>query len=98
MNARVAVFNVKPGKREEAVSLFRDFVVPEARKQKGFKGGLLLTNPNTGQGISIGLWETEEDMTTTEKSGFYQRWVSKFADVFTMPPFMEHYEVSIEDI
>lgn len=98
MKARVAVFNVKGGKREEAVSLFRDSVIPEARKQKGFKGGLLLTNPVTGQGISIGLWETEEDMTATEESGFYQKWVSKFADVFTMPPFMEHYEVSIKDV
>jgi heme-degrading monooxygenase HmoA len=98
MNARVAVFNVKPGKREEVISLFRDFVVPEAKKQKGFKGGLVLTNPDTGQGISIGLWETEADMTATEKSGFYQKWVSKFADVLAILPFMEHYEVSIKDI
>ena len=98
MNARVAIFNVKPGKREEAVALFRDLVVPEARKQRGFKGGLVLTNPDTGKGISIGLWETEADMIATEESGFYQKWVTEVSDVFIMPPFMEHYEVSIKDV
>ncbi len=95
MNARVAFFDVKPGKREEAIKLFKDIVVPEAKKQKGFQGGLVLTNPDTGKGISIGLWETEADMTATEKSGFYQQWVAKFTDVFAIPPFMEHYEVNI---
>jgi heme-degrading monooxygenase HmoA len=98
MKARVAVFNAKPGKREEAIDLFKNFVVPEAHKQKGFKGGLLLTNPDTGKGISIGLWETEADMTATESSGFYQQWVSKFADIFASPPSMEHYEVNVEDV
>ncbi|HXX58507.1 MAG TPA: antibiotic biosynthesis monooxygenase [Thermodesulfovibrionales bacterium] len=97
MNARVAVFNIKSGKREEAIHLFKNFVVPEAHKQKGFKGGLLLTNPDTGQGMSIGLWETEADMTATERSGFYQKWVSRFTDFFTAPPSMEHYEVNIKD-
>jgi len=98
MNARVAFFDVKPGKREEAIKLFRDVVVPEAKKRKGFKGGLVLTAPDTGKGISIGLWETEADMTETEKSGFYQQWVAKFVDVFAIPPFMEHYEVNIKDV
>ncbi len=98
MNARVAFFDIKPGKREQSIKLFRDVVVPEARKQKGFKGGLLLTAPDTGKGISIGLWETEADMTATEKGGFYQQWVAKFSDVFGTTPLMEHYEVSIKDV
>jgi quinol monooxygenase YgiN len=98
MHARVVVFNVKSGKREEAVSIFRDFVVPGAKKQTGFRGGLLLTDPDTGKGISIGLWETEADMTATEKGGFYQDWVAKFEGVFTVPPSKEHYEVSIKDV
>ena len=98
MHARVSVFNVRQGKREEAINLFKDFVIPETKKQKGFKGGFLLTNPDTGKGISIGLWETEADMTATEKSGFYQGWVGKFAEVFAMAPLMEHYEVNIKDV
>jgi hypothetical protein len=98
MHARVAFFNINAGKREEAVSLFRDDVVPAAKKQKGFSGGLLLTDPATGKGISIGLWDTEADMLATEKSGFYLGWVEKFQNVFANPPLMEHYEVSSKDM
>jgi hypothetical protein len=98
MNARAAVFNIKLGMSEEAVTLFRELVVPAAKKQKGFEGGLLLTNAETGKGLSIGLWETEADMVTSEAIGFYQQWVTKISDVFMMPLFMEHYEVIIKDV
>lgn len=98
MYARVAFFHIMAGKHENAVSLFRDAVVPAAKMQKGFSGGLLLTDPATGKGISIGLWESEADMAATEKSGFYGEWVSKFQEIFTAPPVMEHYEVSSKDV
>jgi len=34
MHARVVFFNVKAGKMEQTVSLFRDDVVPAAKQQK----------------------------------------------------------------
>ena len=98
MHARVVFFNVREGKREETISLFSDVVVPAAQKQKGFSGGLLLTDPGTGKGISIGLWATENDMIATENSDFYREWVSKFEEIFAAPPVMEHYEVSNKSI
>jgi heme-degrading monooxygenase HmoA len=98
MHARVVFFNVRVGKRDEAVSIFRNAVIPAAKQLKGFSGGLLLTDPATGKVISIGLWDTEADMLATEKSGFYQGWVEKFQDVFANPPSMEHYEVSSKDM
>lgn len=94
MNAKVVTFQIKPGKRDEVVRLFREFVIPGAEKQKGFKGGLLLTDPDTGKGTSIGLWETEADIKASETGGFYQEWVAKFSDVFSVPPVREIYEVS----
>ena len=98
MHARVAFFHVKPGKRDEAVSIFRDFVIPAAKKQKDFSGGLLLTDPAKGKGISIGLWESAEDMVASEARGFYQGWVDKLKGIFELAPFMEHYEVSSKEI
>ena len=98
MHARVVFFNVKAGKMEQAVSLFRDDVVPAAKQQKDFSGGLLLTDPATGRGISIGLWDTEVAMLSTEKSGFYRGWVDKFQHILANPPVMEHYEVSSKDM
>ena len=74
MHAKVVTFQIKPGRRDEATRLFQEFVIPGARKHKGFKGGMLLTDPNTGKCTSIGLWETEADIIASEASGFYKEW------------------------
>ena len=96
MYARVTITQLQPGKTEEAVSIFRDSIVPAAKQQQGFKGALLLTDPNTGKGVSITLWETEDNMRAGETSGYYQEQVAKFAQVFTGPPIREVYEVSVQ--
>ena len=95
MNARVTIVQIVPGKLDEAVGLYRDSVVPAAKQQKGCKGLYLLTDCNTGRGISITLWETEADMTAGENSGYYQQQLAKFKDVFSAPPVREAYEVSV---
>jgi len=94
MYAKVVTFQIKSGKRDEVTRLFQEFVIPGARKHKGFKGGLLLTDPKTGKGTSIGLWETEADIIASEASGFYKEWVAKLSDVFNAAPAREIYEVS----
>jgi len=94
MFAKVVNFQIKPGKRDEVVRLFQEFVIPGAEKQKGFKGGLLLTNSNTGKAASIALWETEADIKASEASGYYKEWVTKLSDALATPPVREIYEVS----
>ncbi len=94
MYAKVVTFQIKPGERGEVIRLFHDFVVPGARKQKGFKGGLLLTDPNSGKGTSIGIWETEGDILASESSGFYKDWVSKLSAHFLATPVRDIFEVS----
>ena len=82
---------------DEAISLYRDSVVPAAKQQKGFKGLYLLTltDRSAGKGISITLWETEADMIAGENSGYYQQQLAKFKDVFGAPPAREASEVSV---
>lgn len=94
MHAKVVTFQIKPGRRENVSRLFREFVVPEAEKLKGFKGGMLLTNPNTGKATSVALWETEDDIAASEASGYYKDWVAKLSDNFENQPSREVYEVS----
>ncbi len=96
MNARVTLVQILPGKVDEAVDRYRDSVVPAARQQNGYKGVYLLTDRNTGKGISITLWETEADMIAGENSGYYQQQLAKFKDVFGAPPVREAYEVSVQ--
>lgn len=95
MNARVTVVQILPGKLDDAIVRYRDSVVPAARQQKGYKGVYLLTDRNTGKGISITLWETETDMVAGESSGYFQQQLAKFKDVFGAPPAREDYEVSV---
>jgi len=95
MNARVTIVQVLPGKVDEAVDLYQGSVVPAAKQQKGYKGVYLLTDRNTGKGISITLWETEADMIAGENSGYYQQQLAKFKDIFGAPPVRESYDVSV---
>jgi len=97
MNARVTTVQVRPDKMDEAIGIYRDSVTPAAQQQKGFKGLLMLTDRNTGKGISIALWETEADMTAGESSGYFQQQLAKFKDVFSAPPVREQYEVSVQE-
>ncbi len=98
MYARVTFVQIVPGKLDEAVSLYRDSVLPAAKQQNGFKGLYLLTltDRSAGKGISITLWETEADMVAGENSGYYQQQLAKFKDVFGAPPVREAYEVSVQ--
>ena len=86
---------VVPTEAREVVRIYRDSVLPAARLQPGFKGALLLTDDDTGLGISITLWETEEDRQEGEANGFYQAQIGKFSDLLTETPVRKHYNVGV---
>ena len=94
MKAKLVKFQIKQGKRDEVIRLFEEFVIPGAKKQKGFTGGMLLTEPDTENATSIALWETEADLKASEASGYYKEWVAKLSDLLSRMPSREIYEVS----
>jgi heme-degrading monooxygenase HmoA len=96
MFARLTIVQVKIDKLDETIKIFEDSVVPAANSQKGSRGAYLLTDRKTGKGISISLWDSEEDAIANEQSGYYQEQVGRFKDFFTAPPTQEGYEVSIQ--
>lgn len=91
--ARVTTAQVQPGKMDELVRTHLDSVLPAARQQKGYAGGLVLTNPDTGKAEIIALWETEADMTAGEASGYYREQVAQAAPTLADPPSRETYKV-----
>ena len=95
MHATVVSYKFKHDKMEEAISIWRDSRLPIATRQ-GFKSGLLLTDPNTGKGLGIGLWETEADASAFENSGLFKQIVAKFGDVLAEPPVREQYKASVQ--
>jgi heme-degrading monooxygenase HmoA len=96
MYARLVTVQIQQGKVDEANKIYQDSVMPAAQQQNGFKGGYLLSDPNTGKNVSIALWETEDDMKASEKSGYLQEQIAKFAAVLAAPPTTEHFEVAVQ--
>jgi heme-degrading monooxygenase HmoA len=96
MHARVVSMEMLPINVGEAVRIYQGWVVPAARGQEGFRGALMLTDPDTGEGLSISLWNSEEDMHGSEASGFYHRKLSELDALFISTPVRKHYEVSAQ--
>ena len=95
MHGRVVSVQVEPAKLGEAVELYRDSVVPAAKDQDGFRGAVLLTDPESGNAISVTLWDSEEDLIRGQESGFYQDQLAKFADYLIRIPDQQGYEISV---
>ena len=96
MYAGVVVVQVLPDRMDEAIRIYRESVVPAAQQQNGYRAHYLLTDHESGKCISIGLWETEADMTATKASGAYQERVAMLKDVLAAAPIREDYEVSVQ--
>lgn len=86
MHARTTVMQGRPETMDEAAKIFSGSVIPAARQQKGFKGALFLTDPATGKGMSVTLWETEEDLKAGESSGYFKEQIAKFGPLLVGPP------------
>ena len=96
MHCRVVTVQVKPDMIQEAIDIYNVSLLPAAKHQKGFQGAYLMTDAATGKGLSITVWETENDMVDGERSGYYREQLAKFGSLFTAPPVMDHYQLSVE--
>ena len=98
MHARVMTGQIQPGATDEAIRIYRSFVVPVCRQLWGFKSAVLLTDSDTGRGISITLWNREADMKFAEGSIGLQQQFTRFEGVFVELPVTEYYEVGAEAV
>ena len=95
MFARLTIVQVKLENMDETKNIYGESVVPAAKSQKGYQGAYMLVDRETGRGVSISLWDSEEDAIANEQSGYYQEQVGKFKEFFTAPTVREGYEVSV---
>ena len=75
-----------------ALERLEEQVLPELRKQQGYKGLYVLSTPE-GKGLLMSLWETEEAAEAGVASGYYDEQVAKFITLLRQPPGRDHYEV-----
>jgi hypothetical protein len=97
MYARITIIHVYPDRIDEAVELYRKSVIPDAKKQKGYRGDFLLIDRKTGKGNSITFWKSEKDAIANEDNLYYQEQLVKFLAFFQAPVNVvrEGYEVVI---
>ena len=57
---------------------------------------LFLTDPETGKGVSLTLWDSLEDMKAGESSGYLQEQIAKFAPLMAGPPTREVFVVAAQ--
>ena len=81
---------------DTALERFEELVLPELRKQAGYKGLFVLTTPE-GKGLLMSLWETEEAAQAGVVSGFYDEQVAKFITLLRQPPGRDHYKVMLAE-
>jgi heme-degrading monooxygenase HmoA len=95
MFARMTILQVVPESSEDAIKLFRRSVVPEAKKQKGYRGACLLSDEKAGKAIAVTFWRNEADAVANEESRYYQEQLVKFLQYFSGPPIREGYTVNV---
>ena len=93
MFARVVTAKAGPQGLDGAIGLARE-QLPGASRQPGFKGFYLLTNADTGQLITISLWETHEHMQAVEAQAAKTRHQDA-PELGLTPAQLETYEVTL---
>ena len=97
MYARVTTFHLRIDKREEAIDIYKNSIVPEAKQQKGFRGASFLVNKNAGKFVSTTIWEDMESAVANQKTGYYQRQIDKLLDLQVVVPEFEGFDVPVFD-
>ena len=92
MQAHIVYLN--PRQLDQFLTYIRTTVLPESRKQPGYKGTLVLTDPKTGRAVGIGLWEDRQAMVD---SGFMDDQNKKTNPMLKDPMVIENWEVGIAD-
>jgi hypothetical protein len=93
MHARVTIANGDPARADEAVEAFRQGALQIVSAAAGYKGALLLIDRESGRGMGISLWESEEAMRATEEA--MDAFRASLPDSGMGAPTVERYEVAI---
>ena len=83
---------------DQAVTLFRESVVPALREQEGYEGVYLLLS-DEGKVLALTFWDSEEaaDAGIAGSRSFYAEQIQKFVTLYRSPPGREEYNVVLAD-
>jgi heme-degrading monooxygenase HmoA len=83
---------------DQAVTLFRESVVPALREQEGYEGVYVLLS-DEGKVLALTFWDSEEaaDAGIAGSRSFYAEQIQKFVTLYRSPPGREEYNVVLAD-
>ena len=95
MYARVTNIRFPPEMKAE-VSGVAQGLASILRRQQGFESLQVLTDPSTGEGIIVTVWETEADAEASEATSSYIGQMSMMSSFLHEPLVPKTYEVSVK--
>jgi|SRR6266567_3228566 len=93
MHARATQMQFNPGAADEAIDTIRDVILASAKKQKGFKGALLLRDVDSSRSFIITLWDTVDDLMESSPPDTIQTDLDRLEELTKGTPTQEIYEV-----
>jgi heme-degrading monooxygenase HmoA len=95
MHARVTHIRFPPEMAAEVTSVAQG-LAPILRRQRGFEGLQVLTDPNAGEGIITCFWDTVTDAEASEATSPYIGQMSMMSSFLHDPLVPKTYEVSVK--
>lgn len=96
MHARVFKIQCHPDHVDEVVELLENAVLPNTIEQYGFEGYYGLVDRESGEMLSISLWQTESHMKASHASGYLFKQLDKVRPLLTGEAEQSHYEVVLQ--
>ena len=97
MYVGVILYRFKPEDVDKALQVWREMVLPEAKKQAGFINAEMFADKVTGRAMDIGYWQTEADADNFEKSGAYGFLLTALSDYLEVKPSRMKFQKVPED-
>jgi hypothetical protein len=95
MYAGVGIYQVKLDKMDDAIHIWREYLVKPA-KFHGLKRAFFLTNRETGKCLGVGWWENKADADKFATTGEWAVLVQELEKVLASAAVREEYDVSVE--
>jgi heme-degrading monooxygenase HmoA len=98
MHARLSRFaGLDPERVEETVQQFREGALPQLKQQQGFRGITVGVNRKTGQALAITLWESEADLTESDRLAGEARDRAVETAGPSRDPIVDNYEIVVHE-
>ncbi len=92
----VILYRFKPENIDDAMKIWEEMALPEAKKQQGFVRAEMFADKKTGRAMDIGYWHTQENADNFEKSGAYDLLISALRDFLEVKPQRMQFQKFIE--